>query len=65
MSDQTRAAVRDLSEFRIMLPATVWARIVFAAQETDDWKLRTLIEQAVAEARSLPDEPTLKIETWR
>lgn len=33
------------------VPSSLWTRIVFAAKESEDWKLRTLIEQAVAEAQ--------------
>ena len=39
---------------RISLPSDVWARIIFAAQESDDWRLKSLIEQAVMEARAEP-----------
>jgi len=42
--------VNSRSAMQITLPADVWGRIVFAAQESDDWRLRTLIEQAVYEA---------------
>lgn len=31
----------------VEIDADVWTKIVFAAKESDDWKLRTLIEQAV------------------
>lgn len=31
----------------IVLDPEVWMKIVFAAKDSDDWRLRTLIEQAV------------------
>jgi hypothetical protein len=43
--------LNERSAMTVMLPLDVWSRIVFAAQESEDWKLRTLIEQAVHEAR--------------
>ncbi len=39
----------DHGEMTVTLNAMLWAQIVFAAQESDDWKLRGLIEQAVHE----------------
>jgi len=34
-----------------VLDPNVWAKIVFAAKESEDWRLRTLIEQAVMGVR--------------
>ena len=38
----------------VVVPAELWGRIVFAAQESDDWRLKTLLEQAVMEAKIKP-----------
>ena len=38
----------------ITLPLDVWSRIVLAAKDSEDWKLRALIEQAVMEAIQCP-----------
>jgi hypothetical protein len=37
----------------VSLPADVWTRIVFAAKESDDYRLRSLVEQAVHEAKAV------------
>lgn len=56
-------------EPRVSIDPGVWTRIVFAAQESEDWKLKTLIDQAVAGARfdvltiPSPSEPTFEFRT--
>lgn len=38
-------------EAKVVLPLSVWTRIVLAARESDDWRLKIEIEQAVQQAK--------------
>lgn len=47
----------ERSSMLICLPADVWTRIVFAARESEDERLRSLIEQAIYEAVNPGSQP--------
>ena len=47
----------DYGTMTVTLNAMLWGQIVLAAQESDDWRLRALIEQAVHEPVGSAEEP--------
>jgi hypothetical protein len=40
----------DATKMFVTIPVTMWGQIVFAAQETDDARMKALIDQAIAAA---------------